>query len=236
MILNKLFDKIYLINLDRRKDRYEQFLKFADKYNLVFERVSGFDGSALINENFTYGNKKISFTKNEFYKHEPGNFFGIENFHERYFRGQVGCLISHLETLKLAKKNNYKSILILEDDVVFCENFESKLNNIYNNFPNDWDMFYLSGSLIKEGKKYNYYSELISTHTTHCYAVNSSAYDILIKLLENNIFTKPVDSSYVSIQESLKSFISMPIISYQESGFSDIHNSHASYDSIKNYL
>lgn len=236
MILNKLFEKIYLINLDRRRDRYDQFLTFAEKYNLVFERISAFDGSVLLDKNFTYGNKKISFSKNEFYKHEPGNFFGIENFHERYFKGCVGCLLSHLEILKLAKKNNYKSILILEDDVVFSDDIEQKLENLYKNFPNEWDMFYLSGSLIKEGEKFDYYSELISAHTTHSYAVNCTAYDILIKLLETNIFNKPVDSCYVSIQDSLKSYIAMPFLSYQASGFSNIHNSNASYDSIKNYL
>jgi GR25 family glycosyltransferase involved in LPS biosynthesis len=235
-MLNNLFEKIYLINLDKRKDRYENFLKIAEKYNFSFERINAFDGPLLIKENFTYGNKKISFIKNEFYKHIPGNFFGIENYHDRYFKGQVGCLISHLETLKLAQKNNYSSILILEDDVAFSEDFEEKLENLSKNFPKDWDMFYLSGSLVKEGNKFNYYSELINTHTTHSYAVNSSAYKVLIKLLETNIFIKPVDSCYVSIQESIKSFIAMPFLAYQEGGYSDIHNSQASYDSIKNYL
>jgi GR25 family glycosyltransferase involved in LPS biosynthesis len=235
-MLNNLFEKVYLINLDKRKDRYEKFLKISEKYNFSFERISAFDGPLLLNNNFTYGNKKISFIRNEFYKHEPGNLFGIENYHDRYFKGQVGCLISHLEILKLAQKNNYNSILVLEDDVAFSDDFEQKVKNLYENFPKEWDMFYLSGSLVKEGEKFNYYSELISTHTTHSYAVNSSAYKILIKLLETNMFIKPVDSCYVSIQESIKSFIAMPFLAYQESGFSDIHNSQASYDSIKNYL
>lgn len=235
-MLNSLFDKIYLINLDRRKDRYENFLKISDKYKFTFDRISAFDGPNLLNEDFSYGDKKISFIKNEFYKHIPGNFFGIDNYYDRYFKGQVGCLISHLETLKIAQNNNYNSILILEDDVAFSDDFEVKIKNLSENFPKEWEMFYLSGSLVKEGKKFNYYSELISTHTTHSYAVNSSAFKILIKLLENNIFNKPVDSCYVSIQESIKSFIAMPFLTYQESGFSDIHNSNASYDSIKNYL
>lgn len=235
-MLNNLFEKIYLINLDKRKDRYEKFLKISEKYNFNFERISAFDGPLLLNENFTYGNKKISFVKNEFYKHEPGNFFGIDNYHDRYFKGCIGCLISHLEVLKLAQKNNYKSILILEDDVAFSDDFEQKIKNLLDNFPKEWDMFYLSGSLVREGKKFDYYSELISSHTTHSYAVNSSAYKVLIKLLEINMFNKPVDSCYVSIQESIKSFIAMPFLTYQESGYSDIHNSQASYDSIKNHL
>jgi glycosyl transferase family 25 len=29
--------------------------------------------------------------------------------------GAIGCALSHLEVLKIAKKNNYKNILILED-------------------------------------------------------------------------------------------------------------------------
>lgn len=235
-MLNNLFEKIYLINLDKRKDRFENFTKIAEKYNLSFERIKAFDGYSLINENFTYESKKISFIKNEFYKHEPGNSFGIENYHNKYFKGAVGCLISHLEAIKMAEKNNYSSILLLEDDVAFSDDFETKIKNLYNNFPKQWDMFYLSGSLIKEGEKFKYYSELISSHTTHSYAINSSVFKILIKLLEKNMFIKPIDSCYVSIQESIKSFIAMPFLTYQSNGFSDIHNSNASYDSIKNYL
>lgn len=235
-MLNKIFDKIYLINLERRKDRLENFLKISEKYNFSFELIKAFDGIALLTEDFTYENKKISYVKNEFYKHEPGIFFGIENYHDRYFKGQVGCLMSHLEILKLAEKNNYSSILILEDDVVFSDDFQQKIENLIDKFPEVWDMFYLSGSMVNEGKKYKYFSELISTHTTHSYAVNKSAYRILIKLLEKNMFIKPVDSCYVTIQNSLKSFIAMPFLTYQASGFSDIHNSNASYDSIKNYL
>ena len=235
-MLNNLFDKIYLINLDKRKDRFEKFLKISEKYNFSFDRISAFDGNLLLDKDFTYCDKKISFVKNEFYKHIPGTFFDIENYHDRYFKGCVGCLLSHLEILKLAKKNQYKSILILEDDVVFSENFETKLENLSKNFPEEWEMFYLSGSLIKEGKKFEYYSELESAHTTHSYAVNYSVYDVLIKLLEKNLYIKPVDSCYVSIQRSIKSFIAIPFLTYQESGYSDIHNSQASYDSIKNHL
>lgn len=235
-MLNKLFEKIFLVNLERRKDRYDEFISNASKYNLEFERFNAIDGNKTINDEFIYENKKFTYTNNEFYKNNPSSVNGIDNYHQKYFKGAIGCLLSHLEILKIAENNKYSSILILEDDVGFAENFQQKIEKLSNNFPKEWDMFYLSGSLIKEGKQFENYSELLSSHTTHSYAVNSSAYKTLIKLLIKNIYTKPVDSCYVSIQPSLKCFIAKPFVTYQLHGFSDIHNSKVDYQSIKNNL
>lgn len=43
MILNEFFDRIVLINLDRRSDRLEQFSERADAVGLTFERFSAID-------------------------------------------------------------------------------------------------------------------------------------------------------------------------------------------------
>ena len=116
-MLNKFFDKVYLINLKKRKDRYDEFLKISQELNFEFELKEAFDGVQELNENFVYNDKKFSYITNNFYKNKKENLFGIENYHERYFKGAVGCLISHLEILKDAEQKQYKSILILEDDV-----------------------------------------------------------------------------------------------------------------------
>ena len=47
-----------------------------------------------------------------------------------------GCLESHLEILKLAKRDNLDNVLILEDDCVFLRGGE------LNNLPDNWDMLY----------------------------------------------------------------------------------------------
>ena len=49
------FDKVYLINLDKRADRLEKFNKQVEKYDLgEYERISAIDGNTLdLNEHNT---------------------------------------------------------------------------------------------------------------------------------------------------------------------------------------
>ena len=56
--------------------------------------------------------------------------------------GHFACLLSHINAIKLAKSRNYSSIMILEDDVYFCNDFLNKLSNLM--IPN-YDMIYLGG-------------------------------------------------------------------------------------------
>jgi nucleoside-diphosphate-sugar epimerase len=59
--------------------------------------------------------------------------------------GEIGIIKSNLDIIKDAKKNNYKTILVIEDDCVFYDeivNFE----DYFNQLPNDWDMLYMGGN------------------------------------------------------------------------------------------
>lgn len=50
-ILNSYFDNIYLLNLDRREDRYLKVKDRLDSLNIKFERFSAIDG-LLLNNNY----------------------------------------------------------------------------------------------------------------------------------------------------------------------------------------
>ena len=52
-----------------------------------------------------------------------------------------GCLQSHLEIIKKAKKDKLKAVMILEDDCFFEKKPTLEIP------PNDWDMLYLGGNL-----------------------------------------------------------------------------------------
>jgi len=57
--------------------------------------------------------------------------------------GVRGCFMSHLQALRDAMRHGTKSILILEDDLNFCDNFCSKFDAVANWLDaNEWGMFY----------------------------------------------------------------------------------------------
>lgn len=201
-VLNKYFDKIVYINLKRREDRNIECIDELKKYNIIAERFEATDGNSITKPNW---------------KHNQGS---------------LGCVNSHLEVIKYAKANNYKSILILEDDVVFSDDMEETFENIYKQVPNDWDILYLSGNHnLHEGYALNMINENVAkcylTYTTHSFAVKECMYDTIIERLSNAI--NPVDVEYTHIQKICNSYTFYPGISSQRVGFSDIMNCDIDY-------
>ena len=225
MKLNDFFDKIFLINLERRVDRLEEFKVEANKIGFEFEVFAAVDGKK-IDENFIYNGEKIKINSNPYYSN------GFDN----YARSQLGCFLSHLGVLKLAKERGYKNFLVLEDDCRFTNNFQEKFGEFCSRFHKDWDMIYFSGSLIETTDYFSTYRKLISCHTTHSYAVNSLNLSRLIEFTETNITVMPIDSNYTQIQSKLECYITFPFLTYQTKGFSDIQNKDVDYDSIKIFL
>ena len=94
MDINTFFDKIFVINLDHRKDRWNESLKLFEKYHITnYERISAV--------------KPI-------YKDIPKKYYSnlVVNQTEWYVTGAVGCKLSHLKVIKLAKERNYKNFLV----------------------------------------------------------------------------------------------------------------------------
>ena len=220
-ILNTYFDKIFIINLDSRKDRWEECLDILKKYNITnFERVSAI---------------------RPIYKDIPKNYYNnlVVNQTEWYVTGCIGCKLSHYRVIQLAKKRNYKNFLVLEDDFsINTDNFEEILVNSINelerlNTKTDekdnskiWDMLYLGGNnLIKPHNIGNLklIHRGIKVNTTHAYAMSSSIYD---KCLERmNICGTEIDDFYKrEIQNHYNVFVIYPSLIKQRKSMSNIFN------------
>jgi hypothetical protein len=219
-MLNNYVDRIFLINLKHRKDRLQIFNESAKKFGFEYELFEAFNGKEKISENFEYDGIKI------------GSPYGTPN----YFKGQVGCLISHLNLIKLCKERNYKRVMIFEDDCGFHDEFEYRFTNLFNKIKDDWQMIYLSGSVPEFIENYDGYSRISKILTTHSYLVKSEIYDIIINNFLQNLFDHEVDVCYSKLHSSINAHVAMPFLTYQCAGYSDIAESHRDYDSIKTYL
>lgn len=118
----------FVINLNRRPDRWNTFSKNAKESGLDFlqyTRFSAVDGSKLVS---TRQLQRI-----------------FENNDYNMRRGMVGCALSHLKLYtQLLNSDDSDIYIILEDDIEFTDNFSFKLLYIYNQLKeHDWDMVYL---------------------------------------------------------------------------------------------
>ncbi len=104
-------DRIFVINLDRSKERWETCLKQIKKYNLPAERFAAVEGKALTAEDRAK------------YVHPV-----CDNL--LCTAGMIGCGISHYLLLKKTVEENIGCVLILEDDFVWLDRTTELLNRI----------------------------------------------------------------------------------------------------------
>jgi GR25 family glycosyltransferase involved in LPS biosynthesis len=187
--INRYFDRIYCLNLDRRQDRWKKASEQFNRFNINVERWSAIDGNSL-------NNKLLDYYNPSGLKGEEASILGIpEN------KNAIGCLLSHLEIIKNAKDNNYNRILIFEDDIILSNNFLEEVKQIEKL---DWKLLYLGASQflwnnieIKDGH-YN----CKKTLGTFAYAIDSSIYDDLINIFEKG--SQSVDNLLSIIQSKYK--------------------------------
>ena len=62
----------------------------------------------------------------------------------KMINGRIGCSMSHLKCLQIAKNNNWDHVMILEDDIEFLnpDLFINQINKFLVNEKN-WDVLYL---------------------------------------------------------------------------------------------
>ena len=121
--MEKYVDNVYLINMDKDTERLEKVTKECKKFNINFERFCGVDPLKISKKEL---NKYVSKT--------------CQNICPN---GIIGCGISHMKIYEDALKNNYKNILVLEDDVYFSEDLYEELNKAMTELQEDYDILYL---------------------------------------------------------------------------------------------
>ena len=103
-------------------------------------------------------------------------------------RGILGCTMSHLNAIKLAKQRNYKNVLILEDDFYFTvskEKFENQLIQFFD-CQTEYDICMISYNLQQSEPvhAYPFLLKVIEAQTASGYIVNNQFYDKMIELYE----------------------------------------------------
>ena len=217
------FDKIFCINLDDRKDRWEKCL---NKFSLLGIKDKVERLSAVNLSNLTDIDPKT--------------------------RGRAGCALSHAKILRKAKELNLDNYLVLEDDFDLCYSPEDCLESLrlsLKELPENWNILYLGGNLTDEygtfplEKFTDNLFKLNSCHTTHSFAVNSNFYDPLDKELptEGNVFDWLPEKQAIDVHFSKnilrdsQSFIPQKMLFIQHADFSDIENNYYDYvDWMKN--
>jgi len=97
--------------------------------------------------------------------------------------GVIGCAMSHLKAIRLAKERGYKNILILEDDFKFTVSKERFEENLTNFFKSEiyYHICFLSykSEIDMEVKGFPFLRRTFCSQSASGYLVNENAFDHL---------------------------------------------------------
>jgi GR25 family glycosyltransferase involved in LPS biosynthesis len=133
-INNSSFIPVYIINLDRSKDRWEKIVKQCEKENINYYRIEAIDGMKIDRNEY----KSILHKKN-------------------MKDNTIACFLSHMKSLKTFLESIDNYAVILEDDVIIQKDFNKKIKTIFEELKeknqNKIDLIFLGGTRVC-GMKY----------------------------------------------------------------------------------
>ena len=183
-----LFDKIYIINLEKNIIKKEKSIAQLRNNNILnFEIVDAIN---------TVNNEVYNALYQDTIKNMSSHFVKY-NFN----KGALGCLFSHIKCIKDAKQNNYKQILILEDDFNAIINLKKEITDLFDNIDDKWDFIYLGK---KQGTKSDSFEIVKNIHNNkdyfdiveineYIYRPNYKTWGTHAILIKNTIFDDIID-------------------------------------------
>jgi len=198
--LNKYFDKIFCINLDRRPDRWESVKKEFEKWGITsVERYSAIDGNTIEN------NTNI-------------------------LNGELGILETHYNLIKKCKDENLDTILVMEDDVYFTEKIkqiDEYMDSVPKDWDL---LYFGGTHVYGPPPVAINDKVVKITHTVaiHCVAIKKNIFEPLLLTAKKR--QKQIDVCYAQLQKSFDSYCFHPNIALQTTGFSDIQNKVVDYN------
>jgi GR25 family glycosyltransferase involved in LPS biosynthesis len=118
--INRICDKVYVINLEKEKERLKAFDTQMSKNRIKYDRFNAILGANVLKD------ERLN---------DYCNTFCTD--------GMKGCALSHRSIWEDVVKKKYQNVLICEDDAMISDSFDKDFQNAYYHIPKDYDVLYL---------------------------------------------------------------------------------------------
>lgn len=170
-----MIEKIYISHCEKLKDRLEYI-------------------NSVLNENIFMNNTElvVSTEEDDIFALQTNGYF----FHEKWSQGLKNTEIFIAEQMfKIYKKiceDNVKIALILEDDFILVEDFDSKIRNLEKNLPSDFDCIFIS-SCCGLSVPSEFPGLLWESDTSRCTCGYLVTQTFCKKMIDNKNYFSPID-------------------------------------------
>jgi GR25 family glycosyltransferase involved in LPS biosynthesis len=203
MNINDLSNNIYVINLRERTDRKLHIENQLNKIDCKNYKL--FEG---VNGNLLTNPTKLK-------------------------NGMFGLIKTYLNIYEEWSKKYAENILLIEDDSLFVDNFNEKIEDYVNNVPSDWDILYFGANHNYHiGKKTIKINEkcikLNNSYSAHCVLLKKKVFEELIENIKN--FSIENDVMMSNLQKKYNAYSSSEVLVTQIESYSNIENKIVNYD------
>lgn len=211
-MIHNYVDEIYVINLDRRKDRLEECTAEFDKIGSSFTRIPAIDGASLdIDVQATAG--------------------------KRWNKSAYALTLTTIDILRKAIEKKQKKILIFEDDIEFHPLMDIIGKDYLDQLPKKFDFAFLGYTPTGSVTDLNaYWLRYYSGFSCHAYIIHDHIMPAYLKMLEK--LDNPIDYyTNIIMGGRLNSIAARPYnnckLVYQKSGISDIEGGYYNVEFTK---
>jgi len=227
---------IIVLNLERAPQRKELIIQQFENLKMVqnsdYYFMSAFDGRYLTN---------LTFGANIGMGYGSGRLFQ---------KAELSIIMSHISAIKFAQMMDFEEIIIIEDDVILCEDWNQRLDTLHQILPENWEYVYLSGhSDYVKFKIYNTPTVIPAPQMVGAfsYLVNKSAYSKIAKFATSFMTTFDDMMMHMISQKKINGYAYFPFMSFHNANesfvwdktpghLSHTNNMHSSYKYFKNKI
>lgn len=244
--INDFFDKIYVLNLDRRADRWRLLQERISQYDIKTTRFSAIDGhlfpykaewQAYMAEPLPAGSAHPVTNDREYYME-------YETFADRvrYIYNKTGSkplgspgAWGYLKSMEILLENaithGYESVLVLDDDIICHKMFNNIFYEVVQQLPKDWYILQLGALQYEWDGWINWFSENLyhcngSSIASHAVGIRRYIFHELLDLCHQ--IQMPFDEGAlhrIKHKYRTKCFIAYPNLFIQDVSESDISTS-----------
>lgn len=156
-------------------------------------------------------------------------------------QGAIGCGMSHIRCIELAKEQNLPFVCIVEDDITFTnpDLFREQLD-FFLSSSIDWDVLLLGTNMGPPFDKEEGCLRVFNAQTTTGYIVKQHYYDTLLNsfkksvghlLSDYNVKLFAIDILWKQLQQRDRWYVLHPLTVIQRDDYSDIEKGIVNYSS-----
>ena len=152
--MNKI-DKVYYINLDKRRDRNTYFINQCRQHELPFSKIQRFQAIDGLTFNFSEDIYRM-FANCDYFrtlKHYREINMDEKNYNiaEGLTKRIMGNQLSHYTILNDIVNKNYEFSIVFQDDSKLNNNFVEYIDNLIENFPEDTEIMNIGANKLADG-------------------------------------------------------------------------------------